>query len=77
MDLPEVVFAKDQPEYLQLPAIVSNDTSGRVTTRWRLGWKERLRLLFSGNLYVQVLTFHKSLQPIKLMVDCPPVEDCL
>jgi hypothetical protein len=70
----ETVFAKDQPEYLQLPAVVT--PGGMVTTRWRLCLVERIRLLFTGSLYLQVLTFGKPLQPVKLLVVEPSTEDC-
>ena len=59
-----VVYAKDQPEYLPLPAI-RNDT-GIVITRWKLSWRERLRAVWSGDLYLTILTFNRPLQPIKL-----------
>jgi hypothetical protein len=72
----EIVYAKDQPEYVPLPALVSDD-DGVVTTRWSLTWRERIVLLFGGNLYLQVLTFHRRLQPVKLMVDEPEMNDCL
>lgn len=59
-----VVYAKDQPEYLPLPAHRSED--GCVSTCWRLSWCERLRLLLSGKIFLSVLTFNKPLQPLKL-----------
>ena len=65
----EVVFAKDQPEYNPLPAIVS--AGGCVTTRWRLSLRERLSVLAFGDLYLQISTFGKPLQPVKLTVSVP------
>jgi len=70
-DLPEVVYAKDQPEYQPLPAWKSED--GTVLTRWRLTWRERLRLLFTGDLYVFLSTFNKPLQPILIQTERPEV----
>ncbi len=70
-----LTFAKNQPEYMPLPAVVSG--YGRVTTRWRLTWRERLRLLLRGDLWLQVLTFNHPLQPIKLLTEEPGVEECL
>lgn len=32
----EVVFAKDQPQYLPLPAVIHGDPEGRVITHWRV-----------------------------------------
>lgn len=66
----EVIFAKNQPEYRPLPAIKVTD--GTVITRWKLTWKERIKLLFSGNLFFQQLTFNDPLQP-----QLPSVEEPL
>lgn len=68
-DLPVVTYAKDQPEYLNLPAHV--DEHGRVTTRWKLTWRERLRILLYGNLWLSILTFGQKLQPVRLDTECP------
>lgn len=66
------VFAKDQPEYLPLPAHVNrHDTAGTVTTCWRLTWRERLRVLLKGQVWLQQLTFHKPLQPQRPSIECP------
>lgn len=56
-----VIFAEDQPEYQPLPAHKSY--SGAVTSCWALTWRERLRLLFTGRLYLSVLAFGGPLQP--------------
>lgn len=69
--LPEIVFAKDQPEYQPLPAY--RDDDGTVLTRWRLSWKERLRIFLTGDLYLFQLTFNRPLQPISLQVEKPVV----
>lgn len=65
IDFPEsnVIIAKDQPEYRPLPSNYANDDYGTVTFCWRLTWRERLRLLVTGKLWHQVLTFKKPLQP--------------
>ena len=70
MNLPEVVFAKDQPEYVPLPAVVV-DEGTRIITRWQLSFRERLRILFKGNLWLSVLTFGKPLQPVLLETETP------
>lgn len=71
--LPEIVFAKDQPQYEPLPAHVSAD--GMVLTRWKFTWRERFRLLFAGDLYVWIWTFRRALQPIAIAVDKPELSD--
>lgn len=69
LELPEVVYAKDQPEYLPLPSYKTTD--GRVLTRWRLTLGERIRVFLSGDVYLQVLTFNRPLQPVKLTAEFP------
>ncbi len=68
LDLPATVFAKNQPQYNQLPAYVAGDV---VITRWKLDWRERLRVLFGGSIWLNSLTFGKPLQPVRLDSVCP------
>lgn len=58
-----VVFAKDQPEYLPLPAFRSDSPQGEVVSCWQLSFTERLRILFTGKLWVSLLSFNKPLTP--------------
>lgn len=64
-----VVFAKDQPEYLPLPAHISDE--GVVTTCWELTPDEREVFLQTGIIYLQTLTFKQPLQPVILTVENP------
>lgn len=66
-----MVFAKDQPPYLPLPALVVPNDDGPVTFCWRLGVFERLHVLLTGRVWHQVLTFGKPLQPQKLTTNRP------
>jgi hypothetical protein len=66
-----VVIAKDQPQYLPLPAYQFKDAQGRIACCWQLTWRERFKVLFSGVLWHQVLTFDKPLQPQLLSTDKP------
>jgi hypothetical protein len=77
VELPELEIAKDQPEYIPLPALVSNDFSGTVTTRWQLSWRERFRVLWTGDIWVQMMCFHKPTTPVKVLAKQPPVWECL
>ena len=63
------VYAENQPEYLPLPA--HKTEAGRVTSCWGLSFFERLRIALTGKIYLQVLTFNKSLQPLKMAVKNP------
>jgi hypothetical protein len=63
------VFAKDQPEYLALPAHVSVD--GVVTSCWELTDAEILTLVETKQLWLQQLTFGAPLQPQLPSVEIP------
>jgi len=69
IEFPEAhtTFAKDQPEYLPLPAFISED--GQVVTCWRFSLWERLLVLITGKMWIRQLTFNQPLQPI-----CPQVK---
>ena len=64
-----VIFAKDQPEYQPLPALRVADERGEVVTCWSLSFKERLRVLFRGEIWLCMLTFNKPLTPTFLTAD--------
>lgn len=67
-----VVYAKDQPEYNPLPAHrFADDPAGRIACCWKLDWRERLAVLFSGEIWHQILTFNQPLQPQLLTVEKP------
>jgi hypothetical protein len=64
-----VVYAKDQPEYLPLPVLKTVD--GLVISCWSLSFAERVKVFFSGKIYFMTLTFNKPLQPQRPSVDMP------
>lgn len=63
------VFAKDQPEYLPLPAHKTVD--GLIISCWSLSWRERIKVLFIGRIWWSVMTFNHPLQPLMSSVDSP------
>jgi hypothetical protein len=65
----EVEFAKNQPQYRNLPAI--KISGGVVITRWALSWRERLRVLLGGSIWLRVHTFDNPLQPVLLQTTPP------
>jgi hypothetical protein len=68
-------YAANQPEYNTLPCWRdSQDREGRIVCLWQLSWKERLRVLFTGHVWHQILTFGKPLQPQLLQTDKPEME---
>lgn len=62
-----VIFGKDQPEYLPLPAMRMPD--GQVITCWQLTDEEVETMVKNRCIYFQQLTFNQSLQPIKPLVE--------
>ena len=70
--LPETIYAKDQPQYQPLP--VWRDEDGTVLSRWHCTWRERLRILFTGDVYLWQLTFNQPLQPVNVEASAPKME---
>jgi hypothetical protein len=68
----EVVLAKDQPEYLPLPAVYIEEP-GRFVTRWRLSDEERQKVVEGGDVILTQLTFGNPFHPVNLQV-CHPHE---
>ncbi len=66
-----VIIAKNQPEYLPLPAHKANDQEGLdcVVSCWKGTLVERIRFLITGKLYLKVFTNHKPLQPLFMAVN--------
>lgn len=63
-----IVWAKNQPPYLPLPAY----TNERETIScWSLTWRERLRVLWSGRLWLRQMNFGDKLQPQAPCVESP------
>ena len=65
IEFPEqnVVYAKDQPQYQPLPAFKNDSSNGEVISCWHLSLQERIRILFSGKLWVCLLSFNQPLTP--------------
>lgn len=64
-----LIISENQPEYIPLP--VYKDNYGTVVSCWKLTLRERIKILFLGKLYLQILTFNALLQPQKPTVDYP------
>lgn len=71
--IPETVLAKDQPQYIPLPVAHVHYSDGvrSMISCYRLTWRERLRILFSGKVWWEQLTFGQPLQPQKLYLAEP------
>ncbi len=66
-----VLYAKDQDQYNNLPACQLKDDHGTIICCWQLTFRERVRLLFTGKIWHSVLTFYGALQPQKLSTEKP------
>lgn len=66
VDAELVVFAKDQPEYLPLPAARFAD--GRIYTEWKPDEDELARLQRGEAVRLWIWTFNGPLQPVALEV---------
>ena len=64
-----VTYAENQPEYLPLPALKMDD--GEIITCWNPSFGERLKILFTGKIWLNVLTFNKPLQPLLMSANKP------
>ena len=62
-------YAENQSEYLTLPCHKADD--GMVTTCWQLSFLDRLSILIFGKVWLQILTFNKPLQPLKMLANKP------
>lgn len=65
VEFPEqtIVIAKHQPQYRPLPAYQYRDKEGTIVCCWRLTFRERLKVLFTGKIWHHILTFNGALQP--------------
>jgi len=66
------ILTKDQKQYIPLPIHYDNTHGrGKTTSCWKLTWKERFKILFSGIVWCSQLTFGKQYQPMHLTVTKP------
>lgn len=64
----EVVYAKDQPEYIPLRALRSRTGEGRVMSRWEPTREQRQAIAEGADVFLTLMTFGGQLQPITLAV---------
>jgi hypothetical protein len=64
-----VVFAKDQPEYQPLPALKLDTPQGEVISCWKMSLKERIKVLFTGRVWLSLMSFNKPLTPSYISVN--------
>lgn len=73
VEFPEVNIriAEKQPEYETLPAHVSEDSQGIVTSCFELSDEEIAEIVKTRKLWHQQLAFHQPMQPIVLITQNP------
>jgi hypothetical protein len=66
----EVVYGKDQPKYIPLPAVyVENANSRTVVSRWRLTDQERAEIAAGADVVLQLLIpLNSDLTPSNLQI---------
>lgn len=64
----ERVFAKDQPEYIPLRTLVANRQEGTVMSRWTFTDEQRKAIAEGADIYLQLSTFNRPLQPIRIVI---------
>lgn len=62
IEFPQVnrTWAKNQPPYLPLPAFSNHK---ETISCWKLTWRERFKIFFSGILWLHQMNFRNPLQP--------------
>ena len=64
-----VVFAENQPEYGNLPALRIDSLQGEVVTCWKMTLTERLKVIFTGKVWLSLMSFNKPLTPSFMSVN--------
>jgi hypothetical protein len=64
-----VVFAKNQPEYMPLPALKLDTPQAEVISCWKMSFRERIKVLFTGCIWVSLMSFNKPLTPSYISVN--------
>lgn len=62
-----VIYAENQTEYLPLPCYKTKN--GTLTICWKLSFKERIKILFTGKVWQRIKTFNKPVQPQLMSVN--------
>jgi len=59
-----LIYAENQPEYIPLPVLKLDNPEGNCISCWELSFKERIKILFTGKMWLSMLTFNKPLTPV-------------
>jgi len=56
-------YAENQKEYQPLPALKIKGKEGFVVSCWKMTLWERIRVLFTGKIWLSLMSFNKTLTP--------------
>lgn len=66
-----IIVAKDQPEYQPLPARISGSPDGMMAVCYQFTFWEIVKLIFTRKLWIETLTFHRGVTPLRPSVHEP------
>ena len=64
----EIVYAKDQPEYSPLRTLRGSGPYYPVYSRWGLTDEQRKMIADGADIFLELSTFNRPLQPIRMLV---------
>src|SRR6266446_8504456 len=64
----EHVYAETQPQYIPLRTLISADEQHRVLSRWNFTAEQRKAVAEGADIFLELSTFGKPLQPIRMAV---------
>jgi len=64
----EVVYAKEQPQYIPLRTLTSVGPDRKVYSRWTLTDDQRARVADGYDIFLELSTFGHPLQPIRMAI---------
>lgn len=64
----ELVYAKDQPEYIPLRTLKAVGAQGQVLSRWTLTEDQRKAVAAGADIFLELSTFNRPLQPIRMAI---------
>lgn len=62
-------YAKDQEEYETLPVLKLDTLEGEVVSCWNLSFKERMKVLITGKIWLSLMSFNRPLTPSFMSVN--------
>jgi hypothetical protein len=64
----EFLLAKDQPEYLPIPTVLTDGDDKRMSSRWEFTDEERATIANGGSLLFSQFTFGRPFQPVYFQI---------